>query len=130
MSNYGIKHLNELLQNGRCKTKPAVNQIELSPFLQRIDLCGFCEAHGIAIEAWSPLTRGKRLQEPALLNMASKYNISSAQLLIKWCLQKGFITIPKSSKKERIIENASVFHFEIHYQRRTCVLWMPWKKME
>ncbi|CAM6085722.1 unnamed protein product [Calypogeia fissa] len=111
VSNYGVKHLKELLAN--CEIRPSVNQLELHPFNTRNELVAFCEKEGIVLEAYSPLTRGRRLRHPGLLEIAKKYNKSAAQVLVKWCLQRGFMVLPKSVKPERIVENAQVFDFEI-----------------
>lgn len=103
ISNYGIHHIDELLTSARIP--PAVNQIELSPFCTRRELVSYCHSHNIAIEAYSPLTKGRRLTSPAVVSMAAKYHITPAQLLIKWCVQHQFITIPKSVNESRIQEN-------------------------
>jgi methylglyoxal/glyoxal reductase len=103
VSNYGIHHLEELLHH--CDVKPAVNQIELSPFLTRSKLVTFCRENGVAVESYSPLTKGEKLMEPKVLSMAEKYNCTPAQLLLQWGLQHGFITIPKSVTHSRINEN-------------------------
>jgi len=111
VSNYGVHHLQELLAVAR--HRPVVNQIELSPYNTRKELVQFCRDQQIYPEAYSPLTCAARLEDPKLVTMAGKYGVSAAQLLIRWSLQKGYISIPKSTKEERIIENSSVFHFEI-----------------
>jgi len=103
VSNYGTHHIEELLAVARIP--PAVNQIELSPFCTRRELVSLCTSHNIAIEAYSPLTKGRRLISPNVVSMASKYNITPAQLLIQWCLQHDFIAIPKSVNENRIKEN-------------------------
>jgi diketogulonate reductase-like aldo/keto reductase len=103
VSNYGVHHLEELLRH--FDTKPAVNQIELSPFLTRSELVAFCHENQIAVESYSPLTKGEKLREPKVLLMANKYNCTPAQLLLQWSLQHGFITIPKSVTPSRIEEN-------------------------
>jgi diketogulonate reductase-like aldo/keto reductase len=92
---------------------PAVNQIELSPFLQQREVCSACEKHGIAIEAYSPLTRGERLGHPVVVRVAQALRRSPAQVLLRWGLQHGFIVLPKSTRAERIAENAAVFDFEL-----------------
>ncbi|KAG0365736.1 hypothetical protein BGZ54_006260 [Gamsiella multidivaricata] len=112
VSNYGVSHLKELLATNP-KIRPVVNQIELHPWLTRPEIISFCESHQIAIEAYSPLCQGLKLQDPRLVKIAKKYSKSPAQVLIRWSLQKGHIVIPKSSKKERIEQNADVFDFEI-----------------
>jgi len=111
VSNYGVHHLQELFRN--CSVKPSVNQIELHPWLQRRDLVQFCESQGIVLEAYSPLTKGLKLKDPLLLKIATKYRKSTAQVLIKWCLQKGFVTLPKSVTPSRIASNIQVYDFEI-----------------
>ncbi len=111
VSNYMVPHLEELLASS--DVVPAVNQIELSPFLHPRDVIDFCAKHGIVVEAYSPLTRGRRLSDPRLASLSEEYDRSPAQVLIRWGLQHGFIEIPKSSRPERICENAAVFDFEI-----------------
>lgn len=111
VSNYMVPHLEELLASS--DVVPAVNQIELSPFLHPKELIDFCATHGIAVEAYSPLTRGRRLRDPRLTPMTQTYGKSPAQILIRWGLQRGFIEIPKSARPEHIRENVSVFDFEI-----------------
>lgn len=88
VSNYGIHHLQELLETSPTY-RPQVNQIELHPFICRPALVKFCEDNQIALEAYSPLTRGQRLEEPCLVELATKYGKSVGQLLIRWGLQKG-----------------------------------------
>jgi len=111
VSNYMVPHLEELLASA--EVVPAANQIELSPFLYPRDVVEFCESHKIAVEAYSPLTKGHRLRDPRLGGIAQKYRKSVPQVLIRWGLQHGFIEIPKSAKPEHIKENADVFDFEI-----------------
>ena len=111
VSNYMIRHLEELLDSS--STIPAVNQVEFSPYLYQKDLLEFCCFHGIQPEAYSPLTRGLKLGDPKLISIARKYRKSTAQILIRWILQRGIIAIPKSSKEERIRNNANVFDFTI-----------------
>ena len=111
VSNYMVPHLEELLASA--EVVPAVNQIELSPFLYPRDVVEFCERHKVAVEAYSPLTKGHRLPDPRLVGIAQKYRKSVPQVLIRWGLQHGFVEIPKSAKPEHIRENADVFDFEI-----------------
>ncbi len=113
VSNYVVHHLEELLEHSR--VVPAVNQIELSPYnyRQRLDLLELCRITNIAIEAYSPLTKGWKLQDPGLKEIAGHYEKTPAQVLIRWALQKGFIVLPKSVNPGRIRENASVFDFAI-----------------
>jgi methylglyoxal/glyoxal reductase len=113
VSNYMVHHLEELLSYARIP--PAVNQIELSPYIyeERRAVVEFCRAHGIAVQAYSPLTKGQKLRDPKLVAVAGRYGRTTAQILIRWCLQKGFIVLPKSNRPERILENADVFDFDI-----------------
>jgi diketogulonate reductase-like aldo/keto reductase len=93
-------------------TVPAVNQVELHPLLAQKELRAFCAAHGIQIEAWSPLMQG-HLDIPALVDIAKKHGKSPAQVVIRWDLQSDIVTIPKSVHEARIIANADVFDFEL-----------------
>ena len=111
VSNYMIWHLEELLNNS--STIPAVNQVEFSPYLYQKDLLEFCRNHDIQLEAYSPLTKGYKLNDQKLVDVASKYSKSPAQILVRWALQKEVVVIPKSSRKERIYENSDVFDFTI-----------------
>jgi len=111
ISNYYIHHLDELLSGA--DIIPAVNQVEFTPYLYLKELKEYCNDKGIALEAYSPLTRGKKLNDSKLLNIAKKYNKSSAQILIRWGLQHNVIQIPKSSNEEHIIENSKIFDFTI-----------------
>ncbi|KAG0084222.1 hypothetical protein BGZ92_010087 [Podila epicladia] len=112
VSNYGVHHLKELLGSNPT-IRPVVNQIEVTPFNTRTDIVSFCESQNIAVEAYSPLSQGHKLQDPTLLKIATKYSKSPAQVLIRWSLQKGFIVIPKSANKGRIEQNADVFDFDL-----------------
>lgn len=112
VSNFGSHHL-KALKDAFPTDIPSVNQLELTPYLTRSELVQYCEEQGIALMAYSPLTQGKLLKDPPLVEIAGKYSKSTAQVLIRWGLQRGFVVIPKSSKQERIIENANVFDFDI-----------------
>ena len=109
VSNYTIGHLKELLDIS--PVMPAVNQCEFSPFLYQKDLLEFCRSNNIQFETYSPLTKGHLLDDPRLSDISQRYSKSVAQILIRWTLQKEVIVIPKSSRKERIRENADVFDF-------------------
>lgn len=111
VSNYMIPHLTELLAT--CTVKPAVNQVEFSPYLYQKKLLEFCRANDIQFESYSPLTKGHMLDEPRLFEIGEKYSKTPAQILIRWTLQKDVIVIPKSSRKKRIRENADIFDFVI-----------------
>jgi diketogulonate reductase-like aldo/keto reductase len=111
VSNFLVPHLEELLAHA--KVVPAVNQIELSPFLQRRDTFAFCEKHGIVVEAYSPLTHGKRLDDPTVVAVGKQAKRSPAQVLLRWGVQHGFVVLPKSTRAERIAENAALFDFSL-----------------
>jgi methylglyoxal/glyoxal reductase len=113
VSNYTIDDLKDILQDS--DVVPAVNQVEFHPFLYQKDLLSFCEKNSIQLEAYSPLTRGKRLNHPTILDMAKRYgnNKTPAQVLIRWSLQHNLVAIPKSIHEERISENSQVFDFEL-----------------
>ena len=110
VSNYMVRHLDELKGSA---VAPAVNQIELHPFLQPRDAIDRCRERGILVEAYSPLARGRRLKDPTLAAVAAKHGKTSAQVMVRWGLQRGFVEIPKSSHLERIEENADVFDFTL-----------------
>ena len=111
VSNYTVKHLEELLRDS--DVVPSVNQVEFSPFLFQRDLLRFCEARSIQLVAYCPLTRGDKLKHPVVAAVARKHAKSSAQVLLRWALQHGIAVIPKSSRPERISENAGVFDFAL-----------------
>jgi diketogulonate reductase-like aldo/keto reductase len=107
VSNFMVRHLQELLAHAR--TVPAVNQVELSPFLQQHDLRALCRAHGIVVQAYSPLTKGRRLGHPVLARIAGELQRSPAQVLLRWGLQQGVVVLPKSTRPARIRENLALF---------------------
>ena len=111
VSNYYQHHLEELLNEA--DVIPTVNQVELTPYLYLKDLKDFCENHDIRLEAYSPLTKGRKLDDKKLMEVAQKYNKTTAQILIRWDLQHNIIVIPKSSKEEHIIENSQIFDFTL-----------------
>ncbi|MCY7929324.1 aldo/keto reductase YtbE, partial [Bacillus inaquosorum] len=90
-----------------------INQVEFHPRLTQKELMVYCQKQGIQMEAWSPLMQGQLLDHPVLADIAQTYNKSVAQIILRWDLQHGIITIPKSTKEHRIKENASVFDFEL-----------------
>jgi diketogulonate reductase-like aldo/keto reductase len=111
VSNYLPRHLDETIASA--SVVPAIDQVEFSPFLYQKELLSYARSRGIVLEAFSPLTRGKRLGDPRLLALAQKYGRSPAQLLIRWALQKGMVVIPKTVDERRLRENASVFDFNL-----------------
>ncbi|MBU9674111.1 aldo/keto reductase [Planococcus sp. CP5-4] len=111
VSNHQQHHLEKIL--AKANTKPMVNQIELHPQLTQESLREFCAAQDIAVTSWSPLARGRLLEDPVLSEIGEKYGKSIAQTIIRWHLQNDLIVIPKSVTPSRIVENADVFDFEL-----------------
>ena len=111
VSNFTVPMLERLLRG--TTIVPAVNQVRFSPFSFKKGLLEFCAEKGIVVEAYSPLTRGKRLNDAVLEVMARKYGKSSAQLLLRWAVQHGLVVLPKSTNEKRITENAQIFDFVI-----------------
>jgi methylglyoxal/glyoxal reductase len=111
VSNYTISQLMEILQNS--DVVPAVDQVEFHPFLYQQELLRFCRNNRIQLEAYSPLTRGNKLNYPIIAEVARKYDKTPAQILIRWSLQHDVIVIPKSIHKDRIRENSQVFDFQL-----------------
>ncbi|VXB23619.1 Uncharacterized oxidoreductase MSMEG_2408/MSMEI_2347 [Arthrobacter sp. 9V] len=111
VSNFQPAHLDELMQ--KAEVVPAVNQIELHPWLQQSRLRTFHEQLGIRTEAWSPLGRGQVLADPAILSLSEKYSRTPAQIILRWHLQLGNLVIPKASTSGRIKENFAVFDFDL-----------------
>lgn len=111
LSNFEIKHLNDILEN--CKVLPAVNQVERHPNLNVNELIDFCKSHNIVVEAWSPLGRGKFIQNEILKDIAKKYNKTAAQIILRWDIENKVAVIPKSIRKEKIEENINIFDFKL-----------------
>lgn len=109
--NFKINQLEELIKTA--KIKPMVNQIEFHIGVYNKDILDYCNRNNIIVEAWSPLGSGKLFKVEELKLMASKYNVSVAQLCIRWCLQNNTLPLPKSKNIERIKNNLDVFNFEI-----------------
>jgi diketogulonate reductase-like aldo/keto reductase len=111
VSNYTERHLTELLLDAA--VVPAINQVEFSPFLYQRDLLAFCRAQGIQLEAYAPLTAGRRLDDPRITAIARKHDRTNAQVLLRWAIQHNVVVIPKSRQAQRIEENARIFDFEL-----------------
>ncbi len=111
VSNFLQHHLEDLLQ--AAEIVPMVNQMEFHPYLVQQALIDFCNKNTIQYEAWSPLMQGHIFDMEEFKGLAKKYNKTIAQIALRWDLQKGVVTIPKSTKKERIIANADIFDFEL-----------------
>ena len=103
--------MEELLRE--CDVKPAINQVEIHVYLQQKELRDYCAENDILIEAYSPLAHGNGLDNEVLVKIAAKHNKTTAQIMIKWCLEMNLVVIPKSSTPSRIIENIDVFDFKL-----------------
>ena len=130
VSNYGVKHVSFIHQDdfhrlqlistklqelfaSKPRMHPAVNQIEVHPFNTRTEITSFCQAHDIVVEAYAPLVRALRMKHPTIVTLSKKYSCTPAQLMIRWSLQHGFVPLPKSVTKQRIIDNGDVGGFDI-----------------
>lgn len=111
VSNFLVHHLEDLLADA--EVVPAVDQVEFHPRLLQPDLLKFCREHGVQMEAWSPLMQGQIISEPRVQQLAAKYGRTPAQIVLRWDLQHGVVTIPKSVRAERIVENSQIFDFEL-----------------
>ncbi len=111
VSNFLQHHLEDLMS--ATEIVPMVNQMKFHPYLVQQDLVDFCHKNGIQYEAWSPMMQGNIFDIDIIKNLAGKYGKTAAQIVLRWDLQKGVVTIPKSTKKERIIANATIFDFEL-----------------
>ncbi len=111
VSNFMQHHLEDLLETA--EIVPMVNQMEFHPYVVQQDLLDFCSEKGIQYEAWSPFMQGKLFRLDICDDLARKYGKSPAQIILRWNLQKGVVTIPKSVKSDRIKANANIFDFEL-----------------
>jgi 2,5-diketo-D-gluconate reductase A len=111
VSNFQPQHLRRL--HNETDVIPAVNQIEVNPYLTQEDVRAFCAEHQIAVEAWSPLGRGNVLEDPVIQRIAERAGRTTAQVVLRWHLQRGDIVFPKSVTPDRIRENIDVFDFEL-----------------
>jgi 2,5-diketo-D-gluconate reductase A len=111
VSSYKVEQIEELARvSGEM---PAVNQVEWTPFGHSLDMLNFCRANRILVQAWSPLTRGKRLGDDKLAALAVKHGRSPAQIILRWDLQHGVVPLPKAQRADHQRENLGVFDFEL-----------------
>jgi 2,5-diketo-D-gluconate reductase A len=111
VSNFSAAHLRKL--HGETDVVPAVNQIEVHPYLAQDELRAFDAQHQIATEAWSPIAQGKVLDDPAVLRVAERVGRTPAQVTLRWHVQRGDIVFPKSVTRSRVEENFALFDFEL-----------------
>lgn len=132
VSNFTVKHLQELLKVA--KLRPDVNQVELHPFLQQVELCALCREQRIQTVAYSPLTKGRFLTDPNVSQVAARVGATPAQVLIRWSLEQGHVVLPKSVTPARIQENLDAVNVKLSAQdlaelakceRNTRTAWDP-----
>jgi 2,5-diketo-D-gluconate reductase A len=111
VSNFQPRHLRRL--HAECEVPPAVDQIEVNPYLTQEELRGFCAEHQIAVEAWSPLARGHVLTDAVIQSIAGRTRKTPAQVVLRWHVERGDIVFPKSVTPDRIKENIDIFDFEL-----------------
>jgi len=117
--NFHTHHIDEILKVA--EHKPVLNQIELHPWLTQDKVLDYDNSHKIVTQAWSPLARGKILEEEMLATVGSKYEKSVAQVVLRWHIQRGVAVIPKSNSKDRIVENMNVFDFELSDEEMAAI---------
>ncbi|XP_062336881.1 uncharacterized oxidoreductase ZK1290.5 isoform X1 [Osmerus eperlanus] len=111
VSNFLERHLQELKED--CSIMPHVNQVEYHPFHQPEELVAFCRREGVVFEGYCPLAKGQALSHPTILRLAHQHQRTPAQICIRWSIQGGVVTIPKSTKKERVLENSQVLDWSL-----------------
>ena len=123
VSNYGIHHLEEIIHTdidsaeaanalgGEENIIPAVNQIELHPFMLHDDIESYCLSHGIVLQAYAPIAQATRLDHPLFVSLAEQHNCTCAQVMLRWGIQRRFVILPKSVQKHRIVENQNLDGF-------------------
>ena len=111
VSNFTKHHLHRICE--ATDTKPAVNQIEVHPYLANDAVRAFCKDHEIEVEAWSPIAQGKVLDDPVVVRVAESVGRTPSQVVLRWHVQRGDIVFPKSSRRERMEENFALFDFEL-----------------
>ena len=113
ISNFTVRHMEELLNEGSFGIVPMVNQMEFHPRCYNRELIDFCKKHNIFLQGYSSLGRGELVRDAAVVSIAEKYRKTTAQVLLRWSLQHGVGVLPKSATSERIRENIDVFDFEL-----------------
>ncbi len=111
LSNFLPHHVENLLKN--CRVRPMVNQIEFHPGHTQETVVAYCKERGILVQAWSPIGRGRVLEDELIVELAAKYGVSSAQVCLRYALQRGVVPLPKSSSEERMRQNQDLFSFEL-----------------
>lgn len=112
VSNFGVGTIDRMKEYAQA-WPPAVNQLELHPWLQQREVVSYCQKNGVVIEAYCPLVRNQKADDPVLSSIAKKHGKTTAQVLLRYCLQKEWVPLPKSDNSERIAQNADVYGFEL-----------------
>ena len=128
VANFQPDRLIDLIINN--EIVPAINQIETHPFHQQTDTQKFLQENNVQIKSWGPFAEGKNnmFQNELLISIAQKYNKSVAQVILRWLTQRGVIVIPKSLRKERIVENFNIFDFELSAEDMEAIVSLDTKK--
>lgn len=124
VSNFLAHHVKALMEDG--DIAPMVNQIEYHPGFGQRESAAFCQANGIAVEAWSPFGTGDVLKNATLREIAAKYEKSAAQICLRWLIEKDIVPLPKSTREERIIANAQVFDFALSAEDAAAIDALPY----
>lgn len=119
VSNFNPHHLRRVF--AETEIRPAVNQIEIHPYLTQDELRAFDAEHEIVTEAWSPIAQGKVLDDPAIVEVAERYGKTPAQVVLRWHVQRGDVVFPKSVTRSRMEENFALFDFELDHQAMTAI---------
>ena len=122
VSNFEPAHLQKLIDNSNIV--PAINQVELNPSYQQPELRAFNTEHGILTEAWSPIARGRDNNHPTIVSLAQKHQRTAAQVILRWHIQLGNLVIPKTVNPDRLLENISVFDFELDQEDMAAIALM------
>lgn len=127
VSNFQPDRIMDLIVHN--KVVPAVNQIETHPFHQQIETQKFLQENNVQIESWGPFAEGKNdiFKNELLLSLAGKYKKTVAQVILRWLTQRGVVVIPKSVRKERIVENFNIFDFELSAEDMNAILTLDTK---
>lgn len=119
VSNFQSTHLKTLMYAS--EIAPHVNQVEIHPYFHNTELCEFHARHQIHTQAWSPLARGRILEDPTLESIAHQLNATVPQIALRWAIQQGHIVFPKASTPERQAENLNIFHFELSDEQMASI---------
>ena len=119
VSNFDTEHLDDLMAD--CDVAPMVNQVECHPYFQQQALLTYCQAHHIVMTAWSPLGQGKLLDDPVLIEIAKKHHKTTAQVILRWNIERGVVVIPKSTNAQRIIDNANIYDFQLTTDQQAAI---------